>query len=513
MAYIAEISTLNTTIDFIGSNYYHLEDAGVIIHPVDEKINWTSSPDGDVPANVYQEGRKVEIIISVLDTTRYNVWTRISTIEDLLRRATDYYLAGGRAADRTEFKFAFDQGTPSYFEVLYGKIKLPKDIMSVNQVLQDAVDGYYKIKNITIELLCKPRITKYSPVDGTPEAVSLTNCHGNNITTGIQVDNTWDSSYCHYVSFGNLQGDMPLPTIMKIKYNGSAYGSVGKVFIGSTIKQYTSAPDYIWELENTNAYTSYFGGITHSGQTNSHYSDGEAELVTLPANETVQPICYQTQGTIKEGIFRAFLISGSTTFPESTAWQLRLSQVQTGTSNLVGKTIYGERVVPIGYHSRTDTSYIVDLGMFILPPTLQGLPDIIGAGEQSKWLATLYGSSTSGSTQQVSLDRLFFMPIDKGFRVLDLHSTPLGYYTIQDQIIDDGWRGFAYMEDDSASHYYQDNVDAFFSPIFLEPNRLNCKIFFLFEDYGFGPADRMAPRDMGATVTVYYLPSYKHSVY
>lgn len=514
MAYIAKIQTATKTIDFIGSNFYHLEDAGIIIHPVDEKIAWTSSPDGDVPTNIYYEGRKIEIVFSVTELQRRNIMDRLSAIEDILRGATEYYLAGGKFSQKAEFVFAFDGASPSYFEVLYGKIKLPKNLMSVEQVLQSPDEnGYYRIKNVTVELLCKPRITEKSIVSGTLDSVPLTNCHGTNVTAGIGVDNSWDSTYCNYISVAAVDGDMPIPTMIKIEHDAAKNGNIGKIFMGHTVRNHNQDIDIITELEASNPNVSYAGGITHSNQADSKYSDGNAELVTLPAiaapNYTPTTICWTTLPTVEEGIYRAFLISGSTKFPETTMFRITFYQ-RSLTGDTTGKKISGEIVVPIGYHGRTETSYIVDLGLFILPPTLQGLSDVMGGSEASKWAFTISAGSSSGATQQVSFDRLMMMPIDKGFRVLDLHA-PLGETADQDEIIDDGWRGYSYVQSNGANEYYQDNVDAFFSPIMLEPNKVSY-VWFLFEDYGFGASTRSAYRTMGADVTLYSVPSYKYGV-
>ena len=224
-------------LDFL-STAYKLRDGGLEISTPMKKQIWGGE-------SVYSHGsqlvtstfknRRIRVWFQVTGLTRDELSQNVSNIERILENARQRSIEEQGA--RVELQYQYDGASGiTYFELLDGELRWPKDTMSVQQVHQRDENGRFIIYDFQLTLECDPFAYSISPVNGTPIELSLTNGNGADVTGGLRVYNHDDATVGHdnwvEINGANISGDYPAKVKLILESEAGESEKTSKIYIG-----------------------------------------------------------------------------------------------------------------------------------------------------------------------------------------------------------------------------------------------------------------------------------------
>lgn len=460
--YLLKLNDGTNSIDFLTKEFL-LENAGFEIRTPRKKQLWgggTIFSHGESLVSSKYENRKLRITFSITGATRDEFNSNASDLERLLtvarRRAVE------QQGNRVELQYQIDGASQvTYFEVIDGTLAFPKNLMSVEQVLQTDSAGRFTVEKFVLELITHPFGFSISPVNGSPVEVPLTNGNGTDVTGGLAVVNHDDSDSGHdnwvEIKAADIaDSEQELDTILRLKGNVFIAGRTQKFYIGHR----TGNTDFTHILEDDDA--DYVNGsptptvdTDASGGTYSQVTHADTDGIALLFRWDLTA----TEAAKTQGPFRLF---GRVT--EGASWDEDASYWIRFTLSGVIFLATGKRVKPISSNVE-----FLDFGTFHLPPGFPS-PALDPVDEDIlPFEIALYGEYDVGvGTATVNFDYLMLLPLDGGYRVLQF---PVLGLVGDDYVVDDGWEDHVYYMSADADNYKLSFPVGLLSRIRLIPNQ------------------------------------------
>lgn len=478
MAHILELSDGSTTVSFVGSSgtsWCLIEDGGLIIETPQVSLARTGGYigyAGSSAAGISYDNRRIRIIFEVVGDDRDDIVDKLIVIGRLIRQAIN---AEMRPSDigKVFLKYQIDTLTnPVYFDVVYGILKLPDNIMSVEALNWVTTGDQDTIKGFSLELECKPF------------------ARGAEVLVGSgTINNTNDSYYDNYIAIAGsaINGDIPGPARIKLEGNSSDSGVRNPVWVAAK-PYYNSAFVMEWEAENmdyatfggslTSKSTAYSGGTDATGGYAVEFSISSSVEVNL-----LRKALGIGQALYGKGKVRVFALGS---FSNECTYRMANTN-----PDGVSFTYYEAHRPAQDYHATNN--YIFDLGV------IERVPSDFAYGETPTgnyvYLTALPDDS---GTKNVRVDALMMLPAeDYCYRKLELMGTN-GPSTSGSFIEDNGirdWVRFGYT-----SSIFQSGIGTGL-PIHLEPG-VATTVYFLVEVAGLYVPSKASP------VYIYHTPYY-----
>lgn len=442
MAVVLEIRSATYAFDFLGSTL-KLADGGFQLGPPPKKEIFRPAVFGSIPVSKEYSNRQVSITFAIKGASIAAIEEQINSLQEYLYYAWAYWQYA-TIGERIELRFRLHTGSSYYnhMPILSGEIYLPNNVMSVEQMVTTGADGDFLLKNCKIVLNCLPRIFTTSWIDGSLFAI------GYNI-----IDNAWTATEDCTDTWTNVQldGDMETPVSFWIENKDSVGTYEYKKFIlGIGADNGNDYNDYVYEGEDGTA----FNYSVTSTPSDSEMSGGNSRSLTYASSNWDSGINWAglSGREIPMGVFRVFA-RFRTAVDVNTQYRLALRYY--ADANIL---TMGEIISPLNA-----TTYVLDLGTFYNPPTLD--PQIIRKSP-APLLPILYMSTTTGTSKTTDLDCIQFIPQDLGYRVYELPGRPLEYGQV---LKDETWQGpnAVFVEDGSVE--FNGTVKALYSPLYLPP--------------------------------------------
>ncbi len=237
MTFKLQLNDGTNLIDLL-STAYHLRDRGLDIWTPNKKQVWGGESvysHGSQLVTSTFENRRMRMWFHITGTTRDELASRVSTIEKLLENARERSIE--QTGSRVELQYQWDGSSGiTYFEIIDGELRWPKDTMSVQQVHQKDEKGNFIIKDFYLTLVCAPFAYPISPVDGTPTELALTNGNGSDVTGGLRIHNHDDAGSGHdnwvEIDGSDFAGDFPAKVKLFLESEAGESELTGKIYIG-----------------------------------------------------------------------------------------------------------------------------------------------------------------------------------------------------------------------------------------------------------------------------------------
>ena len=164
------------SIDFL-SAAYRLRDRGFDLWTPKKKQVWGGESvysHGSQLVTSTFENRRLRMWFEVTGATRDELASNISAIENLLEKARQRSIE--QTGSRVELQYQWDGSSGiTYFEIIDGELRWPKDTMSVEQVHQKDEKGNYIITDFYLTFIMAPFAYPISPVSGAPTELAISN--------------------------------------------------------------------------------------------------------------------------------------------------------------------------------------------------------------------------------------------------------------------------------------------------------------------------------------------------
>ena len=253
--YLLKLTDGINDVDFLVKEYL-LENAGFEIRAPKKKQLWgggTIFSHGESLVSSKYENRRLRITFEITGATRDEFNSNASDLERLLtiarRRAIE------QQGNRVELQYQIDGASMiTYFEIIDGTLTFPRDIMSVEQVLQTDLAGRFVVHRFVLDLIAHPFGFSISPVNGSPVAVPLSNGNGTDVTGGLKIVNhddshSGDDNWVEIKAVDIADSEQKLDTILQLKQTVTVSGRTQKFYIGHR----TGNTDFTHILEDKNA--------------------------------------------------------------------------------------------------------------------------------------------------------------------------------------------------------------------------------------------------------------------
>lgn len=466
---------------------YRLEDGGLDIQTPKKKQVWGGesvySHGAQLVTSTF-ENRTIRILFHVTGATRDELASNISKIERLLENARQRSI--NQSGTRVELQYRWDgsSGT-TYFEIIDGDLRWPRETMSVEGVHQKDEKGRYLLQGFSLTLEANPFAYPISPVTGSPVELALTNGAGTDVTGGLAIFNHDDDTAAVHDNWVELDGsdfagDYPAKVKLVLEADSGEAEKTSKIYIG--VRKGNLTFTHMLEDDDASAvfgspspttHTDYSSGDTYTAITFAD-TDGEIDLIEW-ALSSAQVIATQ-------GPFRFF-----GRCKDGSHWSDQASYaiaIKYGTSIL----FQSEWRKPVD-----TTTELFDFGTIYLPPWLTGTPTAMAG--LTVTIRAVRDSSAGSST--IDLDYLALLPQDGGYRILEYRTTGVSQFEFT---VDDGWEETVYHINSSS---LKTGLPYGLMPrIELEPG-VNHRLYFLQE----GTAKNCEiSRQMN--VQVYVVPTY-----
>ena len=416
-------------IDFLGI-LYHLNDAGLDIVTPKKKQVWGGESvysHGSQLVTSTFENRKIKIVFQVTGVDRDEIAANVSRIERVIENARQRSIE--ESGTRVELEYQWDGASgPTYFEVIDGELRWPKETMSVEGVHQRDHNQRWVIYDFVLNLVCAPFAYPISPVSGTPTELALTNGSGSDVTGGLAVWNHDDATAAAHDNWVELdgadyEGDYPAKVKLILEADSGEAEKTSKIYIGvrkgnlgfthiledDDAASAFGSPSPTYDVDNSS--DDYYTGITFAD------TDGEIDLIQWALSAA------QVEAT--QGPFRIFgRCHAGDHWGQDASYSISIK--------------YGSDILfQSEWRKPVDTTTeLLDFGTIYLPPWLVGTPtDLAGLN-----ISIRANRDTVGSTT-INLDYLALMPQDGGYRVLEYRTTGVAQFEFT---IDDGWEEVVY---------------------------------------------------------------------
>jgi hypothetical protein len=451
-----------TSIDFL-SAAYKLRDRGFDLWTPKKKQVWGGESvysHGSQLVTSTFENRRLRMWFHVTGATRDELASRISAIENLLEKARQRSIE--QTGSRVELQYQWDGSSGiTYFEIIDGELRWPKDTMSVEQVHQTDESGNYIITDFYLTFVMAPFAYPISPVSGVPTELAISNGNESDKIGGLQVWNHDDAGSGHdnwvQIDGSDFAGDFEAKVKLILEADSGEAEKTSKIYIGVrkgdlTFRHILEDDDeeFVFGSPTPTTDADYSSGGTYTEITFAD-TDGEIDLIRWALTAA------QVEAT--QGPFRFF-----GRCHEGDHWD------QNGSYAIAIK--YGTAILfQSGWVKPIDTTTeLLDFGTIYLPPWLVGTP----TGLADLKVSIRAKRDTVGNTT-INLDYVALMPQDGGYRILEYRATGVAQF---EETIDDGWEEIVYHVNTSGK---KTGLPFGLMPrIVLRPGN-DCKIFFLQE--------------------------------
>lgn len=237
MAFKLLLTDGTLSADFL-STAYKLRDSGLDILTPSKKQVWGGKSvysHGSQLVTSTFENRRIRIWFQVTGVTRDELTQNVSIIERLIENARQRSIE--EQGVRVELQYQHDGASGiTYFELLDGQLRWPKDTMSVQQVHQRDEGGRFVIYDFQLMLEATPFAYPISPVSGTPAELSLTNGNGTDVTGGLRVYNHDDAGSGHdnwvEIDGADVSGDYPAKVKLILESEAGESEKTQKIYMG-----------------------------------------------------------------------------------------------------------------------------------------------------------------------------------------------------------------------------------------------------------------------------------------
>jgi hypothetical protein len=224
-------------VNFLGTAY-RLRDKGLDIWTPKKKQVWGGESvysHGSQLVTSTFENRRMRMWFQITGTNRDEIAANVSKVERILENARQRSIE--QTGSRVEIQYRWDGASnATYFEVIDGELRWPRDTMSVEQVHQTDESGKYIITDFYLALICAPFAYPISPVNGSPTELPLTNGNGTDQTGGLRVHNHDDVTAGHdnwvQIDGTDFDGDFPAKIKMILESEAGEAEKTGKIYIG-----------------------------------------------------------------------------------------------------------------------------------------------------------------------------------------------------------------------------------------------------------------------------------------
>lgn len=237
MAYTLILRDDSDSVNFMGVAY-RLRDGGLDIWTPKKKQVWGGESvysHGSQLVTSTFENRKVRLWFQITGESRSEITQNVSRIEQILEHARQRSIE--ETGSRVELEYQWDGASKStYFEVIDGELRWPKDTMSVKQVHQQDENGRWIITNFYLTLVCAPFAYSISPVSGAATELPLTNGNGTDVTGGLTVWNHNDSGTGHdnwvEIDGTSFDSDFNAKVKLVLKSDSGEAEKTSKIYMG-----------------------------------------------------------------------------------------------------------------------------------------------------------------------------------------------------------------------------------------------------------------------------------------
>lgn len=224
------------SIDFL-STAYKLRDRGFDLWTPKKKQVWGGESvysHGSQLVTSTFENRRLRMWFQVTGATRDALASNISAIENLLEKARKRSIE--QTGSRVELQYQWDGSSGiTYFEIIDGELRWPRDTMSVEQVHQTDENGNYIITDFYLTFICAPFAYPISPVSGSPTELAISNGNGDN-TGGLKVWNHDDAATGHdnwvEIDGSDFAGDFEAKVKLVLEADSGEAEKTSKIYIG-----------------------------------------------------------------------------------------------------------------------------------------------------------------------------------------------------------------------------------------------------------------------------------------
>jgi hypothetical protein len=503
MPFTLELTDGTDTVDFITEDF-QVEDGGLQVTPPEEVQTWTdpSTEGGSRLVDSRLGNRTITITFQISGQDRQDIRQGINRINALLRTATLHSL--GQGEDRVSLLYGWDGvNEVDNFEVFYGKLVLPDDVLSVEKMLTTWGSGeavVYRLRGCQLTLTVSPHAYGLSPSTGTLIELPLSNRNGTNVTGGLIVHNftdprvgfTYNGNYVdNYVDIlgEDILGDSPAKVRIEIRENFSNASELDMVRIGAHENNGVKT-HFHWADSDVSLF------IPGAPQSNGSYVLGGTYWRANAATSRTYTgrfwrVRIQNPENYGSKKYRVFMSTGFWPMFYRTGTPMQLTVTNDQYMTLAEGPIMEQ------HWSSSGHAMIQDLGVIQLPPYSPKLPNpqdiyltlnLLGGGPQDYLL---------------SLNYIWLLPVEAGYRVLKLHDGLVNFIPSYGTLVDDNWEGLSYLTGAAGS---VSAVQDMFAPITLTPGK-DHRIYFNFAGHDYIP--QLAYH---YNVRVFYSPAYTGAV-
>ena len=309
MAFKLLITDGTLSIDFL-STAYKLRDSGLDIMTPNKKQVWGGESvysHGSQLVTSTFENRRIRVWFQVTGATRDELAQNISSVERILESARQRSIEEQGARVELQYQHEGSSGI-TYFEILDGQLRWPRDTMSVGQVHQRDEADRFILYDFQLILECDPFAYPISPVNGTPTELSLTNGNGTDVTGGLRVYNHDDATAGHdnwvEIDGADISGDYPAKVKLILESEAGEAELTSKIYIGLrkgdltfvNILEDDGSTGGSQSSETTSALADDGGAITdETTEANEATADDMTLLPTTPVQNDAYYFGYSTE--------------------------------------------------------------------------------------------------------------------------------------------------------------------------------------------------------------------------
>jgi hypothetical protein len=415
--------------------------------------------------------REATIKFSVYGADREAVIDALHKIERVLAQTErrDSFFADPIA----ELHYSWATGAfTTYLQVIAGDIILPGDTWSIEKLLREDSSGNPYLPEVELKLYVGATAYKHPLVSGTPPLtwllMSNPNYNGGTPSSVVQLDNPVDGAATNYVEIADTELDGGGPWRVNIRIQQLSAANWGRIYMGMMYEHpiYPFFPNGTHQDYGSATVTLIDGTTTKTGGTPVGSTSGASgsSYLRIPWTNTTG---LHTNDQLQIG-----------QLPFWGSWFIIMetyNKITTPTSKYLGLGFANGITSGITYVNPRAT-YTHPLGVIQWP--MGGIMPTNALNNVQPYISLYQGRDDTGTGQYYDLDYMSYLPIDNGFRVLDLK-----YFGDDYKYFDDGFKqGVQYSDDTVGSNGSRlDGVTGLLDPLILQSNR-DTRIYFHISD-------------------------------
>lgn len=447
------------TCDFLSSTY-KVEDGGFDIGLPQSSIDMVEyRPGFFLPQLKRGAYREATIRFTVISATRAGLITAITKVERICNRILQRQKTF--TGQRGELQYAWEGATNiTYFEVFAAEFKYPPDVLSTDR-MHGFINDKYRITGLELKLyISVGGATSPIGVVPTNEIPLLNPYTGVKATGGVKIQNPGPSQY-NYVAIDDVDvpGSLPYITVVHL-ISDTPYTSWKHIYMGQKVNPQPASLRY-----DSHLYDYAAGGteVSNAGASNGNYW----KLTYGNTNPWYNP--FLEFGWAPEpdtsGTFYSFLAAFDPV-PNKLAIAAGIDES--------GSITWGIRQIGPWVRPYSSDYRTLPLGIIRLPPESPVLADIGNLHSDLRVGLFVSGEGTGGGANiELTIDQMYFLPIEDGLRIWSARSTAL-----TGTMVDDSIRGVRYMLDTGTPGQVYTPFYTLMEPIKLYPG-VDQRIYFM----------------------------------